>query len=293
MRELLWRLAAIDEICAIGPTTVQMEESTMPRALLFRTVVLVTLAAPLPALAGALPIGQYFCFDSTQTSSLQTPFSGTCTADSPYAAGVNTGNYGGTGGYFHLETFEDNALNTPGLSAVGGSIATGALVDSIDADDGIIDATSATTAHSFFGTGATGFVFNFNAAALGALPTDVGLVWTDGLGFNKITFTVYSGLNATGLLGTLILDNNGDNSFLRGSNEDRFFGWTDSGGIGSIKITNVASTDLGAGSAGGSGIEIDHVQYGRAGIQSIPEPGPLALMGAVVIAFSVARRRRT
>jgi hypothetical protein len=255
-------------------------------------ILLAPLVNPLPALAGALPIGQYFCFDSTQTSPLQTAFTGTCTADSPLAAGVNAGNYGGIGGYFYLETFEDNAVNTLGLGGVGGSIATGNIIDSVDADDGIIDASSATTTHSYFGSGATGLVFNFDATVLGALPTDVGLVWTDGLGYNKITFTAYSGPNTTGtLLGTLILDDIGDNSFARGSDEDRFFGWTDAGGIGSIKITNVAATTLGAG-IGGSGIEVDHVQYGRVGIQVVPEPATLALLALALAGLGFSRRRK-
>lgn len=241
------------------------------------------------ALAGALATGPYLCFDRTETSPLQTPFTGTCTADSPYAASVIAGSFGGPGSYFHLETVEDSAINTPGLSAVGASIVLGgSLVDSVDADDGSINGLAATTNRSIIGTGATGITMNFNAGVLGALPTAVGVVWTDGIILSKITFEAYTGNNKTGtLLGSIVVDNQGDATNARGTAEDLFFGWTDPGGIGSFWISNVRATSTPSGP--GTGIEIDHVQYGRQGA-SVAEPTPLLLL-AVGLAALLARRR--
>src|SRR5215475_10221716 len=122
----------------------------MRRALLCQAAFLATVVTPVCALATALPVTQYFCFDSTKTSSLQTAFTGTCTADSPFAAGVNAGDYAGAGGYFHLETLEDALFNSPGVTRSTGSITNpGTITDSVDADDGNIDG-SGLQGHSLF-----------------------------------------------------------------------------------------------------------------------------------------------
>src|SRR4051812_20559523 len=42
-----------------------------------------------------------------------------------------------SGGYFHLEDFEDNLLNVPGVTASAGApTGPGGLTDSVDSDDG-------------------------------------------------------------------------------------------------------------------------------------------------------------
>jgi hypothetical protein len=98
-------------------------------------VVLLALAwAPLPAMAttffGPSP---YLCFD-------QASIAGCGTSESPFA-GTDF-----SGGYFHLEDFEDVTLDEPGLSASGGFISTNSNInrDSVDEDDGIINGSGLT-----------------------------------------------------------------------------------------------------------------------------------------------------
>jgi hypothetical protein len=95
--------------------------------------------------------------------------------DSPFAASIISGNT-------YLETFESGALTTPGVTISGGSvIGPSGITDSVDADDGAIDG-SGTGGHTVFGAGIPGITFTFDAVALGHLPTQVGIVWTDGAG---------------------------------------------------------------------------------------------------------------
>ena len=101
-------------------------------------------------------------------------------ADSP----LNTAGLG----YFYLEDFEDGLLNTPGVTASAGGptwpLYPREYVDSVDADDGVIDGVghSATAGNSWFSPdGAAGITFTFDAGVLGSLPTVAGIVWTDGL----------------------------------------------------------------------------------------------------------------
>jgi len=160
--------------------------------------------------------------------------------------------------YFHLETFEDGELNTPGIVGAAFSCITnspgclsGPEVDAVDADDGAIDG---------FGNGAeTGNLphslkcdsfcsFQFDREVLGELPTHVGLVWTDGAG--RITFEAFDGK------GTRIhFDNSraGNPCCFNGqTSEDRFYGVANSEGIATIVLRAVA----------GSFVEMDHLQYG-------------------------------
>lgn len=97
-------------------------------------------------------------------------------ADSPFS--------GGGFSYFHLETFEDHLLNSPGVTASAGGVTSVVfgpnIHDSVDADDGAIDGSGLSGDSFFSGFGATGF--SFNAGVLGSLPDSVGIVWTDGAG---------------------------------------------------------------------------------------------------------------
>jgi hypothetical protein len=161
--------------------------------------------------------------------------------DSPFAALI------GTSGFF-LETFEDGALNTPGVTASTGSvIGPGGLTDSVDADDGVIDG-SGTNGHSMFAIpGSTGITFTFDAAVLGGLPTRVGIVWTDGEG--TTTFEAFGpGGVPLGQIGPVAI---ADASVAGTTAEDRFFGVINASGISSIRISNTVG-----------GIEVDHLQYG-------------------------------
>jgi hypothetical protein len=165
------------------------------------------------------------------------------TADSPFLAGINAGQV-------YLEAFECGVLRVPGVTPSDGSVIPPGfegLIDSVDADDGAIDG-SGLNGHSFFtGNGATGITFTFSQATLGAFPTQVGIVWTDGGG--TATFEAFDALGVSlGVIGPVPI---GDASNSGETAEDRFFGVTFAGGISAIKISNT-----------GGGLEVDHLQYG-------------------------------
>jgi hypothetical protein len=183
---------------------------------------------------------------------------------SPYLSFTNSP-FNHTGfNYFYLETLEDGALNTPGVTINNDWITTGPgdLVDSVDADDGIIDG-SGTNGHSLVSAGTqTNLTLTFNAAALGGqLPTHAGMVCTDigGVLFGQVGVgdLTFSARDAAGvLLGSVLFTNFGNGS-AQGSGagataEDRFFGVINPGGISSISLSVNNSVDW----------EVDHLQYG-------------------------------
>lgn len=175
--------------------------------------------------------------------------------DSPFITSINAG---GT----YLETFESGALATPGVSAsAGGVIGPSGITDSVDADDGAIDG-SGTAGHSFFsGNGAAGITFTFDATALGHLPTQVGIVWTDGAGTTLFEAFGPGGV-PLGQIGPVAI---ADGTFSGTTAEDRFFGVTSPGGISAIRISNTSG-----------GIEVDHLQYGVFGAVTPPPPATTA-----------------
>jgi hypothetical protein len=182
--------------------------------------------------------------------------------------------------YFHRETFEDSLFNVPGVSKSAGLVigAGSGLTDSVDADDGAING-SGLAGHSLFAVpGATGILFSFDAAALGQLPSHAGIVWTDGLGL--VTLTAFGpGMIQLGA----VSGNFADNSISGTTAEDRFLGWSDPAGILAFRIQNASG-----------GIEVDHLQYGRAivaPVQAVPEPASLALLASGV-ALLLRRRPR-
>jgi len=164
-------------------------------------------------------------------------------ADSPFAAELNAG-------HVYLEDFECGSILVPGVSPSTGNVIPPGFegaIDSVDADDGVIDG-SGLNGHSFFsGNGPTGITFTFNQTTLGAFPTQVGIVWTDGGG--ETTFEAFDSVGTSlGTIGPIAIAD-GSNSGTTG--EDRFFGVTFAGGISAIKISNSSG-----------GIEVDHLQYG-------------------------------
>lgn len=189
-------------------------------------------------------------------------------SNSPFYTSYNSGGFT----YFHLETFEDSLLNTPGVTADSGApYGPGGLTDSVDGDDGTTDG-SGTNGHSFAYTNSTGVTFTFNASALGGLPTHVGIVWTDG---PNPTFEAFDALGNS--MGTLV-GNSADGSFSGTTAEDRFFGATNLGGISKISIYATSW-------------EADHLQYGRS--TAVPEPATGAtLAGATVFALALGLRSR-
>ena len=188
---------------------------------------------------------------------------------------------GGGFSYIHLENFEDGLFNTPGITVSGGTIASGSAADSVDADDGLVNAIG--IGQSWYSNGLSTLEFTFNSSALSGLPTHVGLVWTDvgqvsagGFGFSPAVFEAFdaNGFNIA-YIGPVLM---GDGLINSQTFEDRFFGAVNiPTGISRMRITMPSSTDW----------EIDHVQYGRV---RIPAPASLALLGAGALAGS--RRRR-
>lgn len=182
--------------------------------------------------------------------------------------------------WFYNETFEDGALNTPGLMVNGGQILNvnvgGLFTDSVDADDGVIDGLGL-HGNSWW-TGFPGFgnkiVFSFDANVLGALPTHVGLVWTDSFppGSDTVVFEAFD--SSSNLVGSIGPSAVGDASNQGETGEDRFFGVSYAGGISRMELTMGGSTNF----------EVDHVQYGM-----VPEPSTLA---AIAVGAACLRRRR-
>jgi len=187
--------------------------------------------------------------------------------------------------YFFLETFEDHLLNVPGVTGSPGGVTSvvfgPSIHDSIDADDGVIDGSGLNGDDYFSNSAATGITFTFNGGALGGLPTHAGIVWTDGGGNATVTFQARDAANNVLCSISSALGNASSNNGQ--TDEDRFFGCVDSGGIASIFISD----------SGGGGIEVDHLQYGLSGPGTgIPEPASLALLAIGLAGLGFSRRQQ-
>ena len=195
----------------------------------------------------------------------------------PYlsAADIPAGFYDG-GAPTALENFEDDALGFGITASAGGVILSGSgfelVIDSVDADDGVIDGSGSTGQSWFFVLGATGVTFTFS----GPLPTAAGMVWTDGAG--TTTFEAFGpGMVSLGTIGPVAI---ADASIAGTTAEDRFFGVQDSGGVLAIKLSNTVG-----------GIEMDHVQFGAAAAPAVPAPSALILLGLGALGL-LSRRKR-
>jgi hypothetical protein len=250
---------------------VSWKENSMKRA---STVILglVLMGAVAASYAGVLfGPSPYLCFDAA------TAPAGCGTSDSPLKSL--------SFGYFHLETFEDHLFNVPGVTASAGGVTSvvfgPSIHDSVDADDGVIDGSGLRGDDYFSGSAGAGVRFTFDSGILGALPTHAGIVWTDGGGNATVTFQAFDASN------NLLCDTSsplGNSSSVNGeTNDDRFFGCSDSAGIASIFIRD----------SGGGGIELDHLQYGNlASSTAVPAPATLALLLAGLTALVSATRRK-
>jgi hypothetical protein len=246
-----------------------MESSLMRQSVLAVAIFAVALVA-LPQRAAASSIGPvpYLSF-----------------ADSPFK--------GGSFSWFYLEDFEDGLLNTPGVAVSPSTvaIAVGGFTDSVDGDDGVVDG-SGSNGHSLWSNFATSvFGFDFSAAALGNLPTHVGLVWTDAgnvtvgsYGVAAVTFEAFDENGVSlGISAPVVL---GDGAISGQTAEDRFFGAINDGGISRIEMRSPGTNDW----------EVDHLQYGLASqlapqAEPVPEPATFGLL-LTGLGLAVRKRRR-
>jgi len=156
--------------------------------------------------------------------------------------------------YFHFEDWEDGLVNTPGVTPSStqlGSAFGVSLIDSVDGDDGAVDGKCekvAGTCNSGFAGGTIDFTFD--AAVLGALPTHVGIAWTDGSTGCDAIFEAYDAADV--LIGSKTAAAVGDSSNLGTVAEDRFFSVVHAAGVKRIVVKSSAG-----------GVEVDHLQYGR------------------------------
>lgn len=243
-------------------------------------------------LSGALSKAQAGLLTPTPYLAFDNAIPGAGTSISPFS--------GQSFDYFHLQTFETVAPGgifagneiSPGafltqLSGVGGgngsviSPAQSANEDSVDADDGTIDGSSAGGQSLFTNTSPTGFKFSFSLSALGKLPTHAGLVWTDGAWTvsNRTANVIFEAFGPNDeSLGVITATGFQDTVITGTTAEDRFFGVTNAQGISAIAIRAVGGS--------GSGMEIDHLQYGAATV--VPEPGTIAVwsvLGLVAVGY--------
>jgi hypothetical protein len=243
----------------------------------------VALGTPLAAPAAPLGPQAYQCFDATQATGLGEVYTGTCSAESPFAAGVRSGAFAS----FAFEDWESFTLNqtinpipttTPGvaITSIGGGVTTSF---SVDQDDGAINGVPGSGAinHAAFGSSVS---IVFDANVLGGLPTHVGFVVTGGNPNRSLTVDFFDASDQLlGSVGPLLVCSVAACNTV--SSDDRFVGFVDTGGIRRVVLNSP------------SGISDtwnwDHLQYGRA---LVPEPSRLALFAAAALALGVRQRNR-
>ncbi len=171
----------------------------------------------------------------------------------------------GIGYSYILEDFEDGVSNTPGMTANFAFIVPPlSVTDSVDGDDTVIDGFG-TAGHSIY-TGANPVtIINFDAGALGGLPTEFGIVATDSLiGNRRITMSVFGPGGA--FLGQRTYEPMFDNLSGGQTAEDRFIGVTAAAGISRIEMSPGT-------------IEYDHLQYNLPNPPADPFLGPFPYFG--------------
>lgn len=185
----------------------------------------------------------------------------------------------------HIETFEDNALDSF-LTIDNGDILlpntfsglADPVTDSVDGDDGVVDG-NGNGGHSWF-TGSNASDDNSVTITFGSLVTSAGLVFTDGdSASTNISLEAFDAMgNSIGLINAGDL---ADGTFTGETAEDTFLGFNDVNGIASITLTMDA----------GLGIEIDHIQWQDC-VDCVPEPASLGMALFGFIGLLSTRRRR-
>jgi hypothetical protein len=142
---------------------------------------------------------------------------------------------------FPLEDFESDALSESSAIVMPGSWGNASN------SGGTAMEVSAAGGETWFASSDASLTFTFSSALLGSLPTDAGLLWTDiGLanvrsGLDSVLFEAFDASH--NLLGVIGPSSLGDGLFAGQTAEDRFFGVTSPGGIASIRITSLSSTE--------------------------------------------------
>jgi len=195
----------------------------------------------------------------------------------PYLSFADSPFNGGSFSYFHLEDFDDGALNTPGLSVNAGLILNHIppFIDSVGGNG-----STGGTWWNGFGSGIYTLRFNFSQGALGDLPTHAGLVLTDNFPPGSVPFTFEAFDAANNSLGIVGPSAFGDGTNTGETAEDRFFGIYAAAGIAALEIRSDASD-----------MEIDHVQYGFAKATGVPDAASsLGLMAIGLATLGMVRR---
>lgn len=185
---------------------------------------------------------------------------------------------------FPLENFEDDVSSESDAIVMPFGASHSSTGNPFDSDIGNAMEDAPAAGHTWFASSEASLTFTFSTALLGSLPTDAGLLWTDiGLanvrsGSDSVLFEAFDA--AHNLLGVIGPSSLGDGLFAGQTAEDRFFGVTSPGGITSIRITSLSSTDpdtddfqRDAMKAGGAGRDSEPPTFlallivGRAGIR--------------------------
>jgi hypothetical protein len=142
---------------------------------------------------------------------------------------------------FPLEDFESDVLGESRIAVMPASWGDGTKIGAAAMES------SLATGDTWFASSDASITFTFSTALLGSLPTDAGLLWTDiGLanvrsGLDSVLFEAFDASH--NLLGVIGPSSLGDGLFAGQTAEDRFFGVTSPGGIASIRITSLSSTE--------------------------------------------------